>query len=156
MNKKDLHHQCLAQLTDQAKALEAAARKTASIATDEEHKARSKYETFSLENSYLARGQAKRVEEVRATITKIRAMKIVELPEHAEIQMGAVVEVTDPSGETEWYWIVPAGGGEEVQVGEHTIQLLTPHSPLAQALMKKREGESVIFAKRTLRIRSVH
>ncbi len=160
--KKDLHHQCLRQLEAQAKALEAAARKTAAMATDEEHKARNKYETFSLENSYLARGQAKRVEEMRTVVTKIRAMTIIELPENAEVQMGAVVEVTDPAGDTEWYWIVPAGGGEEVPLGachdkgvERTIQLLTPNSPLARALIRKRAGESVTFAKRTLRIRSV-
>jgi len=156
VNKKDLYHRCLAHFSEQAKALEAAARKTAAMATDEEHKARSKYETFSLENSYLARGQAQRVEDMRATLSTLRAMKVIELPESAEVQLGALVEVTDQTGATEFLWVVPAGGGEEIELDDHTILLLTPSSPLAQALMKKRAGDTIEFAGRTLRIQSVY
>lgn len=155
MNKQDLHQHCLKQLSDQTKALEAAARKTASIATDDEHKARSKYETFSLENSYLARGQARRVEEMRTALAAIRAMKVTTLPEDAEVQMGALMEVADERGETELLWMVPAGGGEEIHMPDQVVLMLTPNSPLSKALLKKRAGASVTFSGRTLRIRSV-
>lgn len=156
MNKKKLHQHVLAHFHDQAKALEAAARKTALMATDEEHRARGKYETFSLENSYLARGQAQRVEDTRSTLATLRAMKMTELPADAPVQMGARVEVTDETGTPDHFWLVPAGGGEEIEWEGQVIQLLTPHSPLARALLKKKAGQTVPFAGRTLHIQSVH
>jgi transcription elongation GreA/GreB family factor len=155
MNKKDLHQHVLSHLGGQAKALEAAARKTASLATDEEHKARGKYETFSLETSYLARGQAQRVEDIRSALATLRAMPIRELPGDADIQPGALVEVTDQTGATDIFWFVPAGGGEEIDYHAHRVQLLTPNSPLARALSTKRAGDTLTFNGRSLRIQSV-
>ena len=155
MNKHDLHRHCLEHLEAQLRSLEAAARKTAATATDEEHKARSKYETFSLENSYLARGQARRVEDMRTVLNSVRAMPVRELPADADIQPGVLVEVIDQTGVTDLLWLVPAGGGEEIHYEGRLIQLLTPQSPLGRALLNKRRGDSLTFAGRTLRIQSV-
>ncbi len=153
MNKKDLHQHCIRHLKAQVDALEAVARETASTSTDAEHIARSKYETFSLESSYLARGQAMRVEEMREALLKITAMTP---SENHNVQLGALVELSEPGGEAEWYWLVPAGGGEELEFEGHQINLLSLQSPLAQILYKKQSGEQINLASRTLQILSVH
>jgi transcription elongation GreA/GreB family factor len=155
MDKTKIRRTCVVSLEKQIKDLLSAAKASASMATDEEHRARSKYDTFSLESSYLARGQARRVGEMREALSRLLAMPLRVLGAEDEVQMGALVEVVDPAGEYQVLWIVTAGGGEEVEEEGRSIQLVTLQSPIAQVLLKKKVGETVHFAKRPLRIASV-
>ena len=67
-------------------------------ATDEESRARSKYETQGLETSYLAAGQAARAEDVAATIIAFNAATFPPFNDKDPIAEGALVEA-DFSGE---------------------------------------------------------
>ena len=76
MNKAEIHKAFIEKLAVQVAAITLASKHAMSDVTDPEHKARSKYETFSLEASYLARGQSLRVEELRDALSILRAMPV--------------------------------------------------------------------------------
>lgn len=83
--------------------LERAARASAALATDAEHRARSKYETFSLESSYLARGQAMRVGEIREACSRLKAFRLADFSMEEAVQPGALVKVLNEKGEADWF-----------------------------------------------------
>lgn len=155
LNKNEILKLCLLNFEKQVHDLEVAAKASAALATDEEHRARSKYETFSLETSYLARGQARRVAEIREAYSRLSAFEAKPLPSGAKVQIGALVEVKDAAGEKQLYFLVPAGGGEEVGMEGRKVLLVTLQSPVAQSLLKNGLGDSFIFAGQTLHISAI-
>ncbi|MDF3127609.1 hypothetical protein P0Y35_00225 [Kiritimatiellaeota bacterium B1221] len=154
-SKIEILQKCLQHIEKQVQDMETAAKSSASLATDAEHRARSKYETFSLETSYLARGQAMRVAEMRDVLSKLRAFQPKAVMPAAGVEMGALVRVEEPGGEIPLYFLVPAGGGEEVEVEGEMIRLVTLQSPIAQVLLGKKVEEVFTFAKRSFRITEV-
>jgi RNA polymerase sigma-70 factor (ECF subfamily) len=105
-------------------------------ATHEEARPENDKDTRALEQSYLARGGAIRVEALRAALTEVHAM-----PMHGAddvVCLGALV-TTDEASETRRVWIAPCGGGVRLAAG--TVQVITPQSPLARALLGKRRGD---------------
>ena len=114
-----------AELRSRFDRLTRAAREAHAAATDPGSKAESKYDTRSLEASYLAAGQARQVEE---------------LAEDA-IDAGALVEV-ELDGESSWFLLAPAAGGVEIGWEGRDITLLTPSSALYRRLVGMRVGDS--------------
>jgi hypothetical protein len=111
-------------------------------ATDPDSKAEGKYDTRSLEASYLAAGQARQVDELAEAV---RVFETVTLPDFAiddPIGMGALVEV-DLRGETSLLLLVPAAGGMVINMDGQEITLLTPASRLYQCLLGKRAGDFI-------------
>ena len=62
--------------------------------------------------------------------------------EGERIDFGALVEL-EISGEVEWFFLAPAGGGTEVQHEGATITVITPESPLGSQLLGSRAGGQV-------------
>ncbi|WFB34389.1 GreA/GreB family elongation factor [Kiritimatiellota bacterium B12222] len=141
MTKTDLHKCFVEKLSQQLQEMTEATRNAISDVTNPEHKARSKYETFSLESSYLARGQSLRVEELRDSLAKLRAMPLKPFAYTDPIQVGAVVIVMDEQGEEAVYFISTAEGGVEITTEDGPANLITPASPIGKALMGKRAGD---------------
>ena len=109
-------------------------------ATDPDCKAEGKYDTRSLEASYLAAGQARQVDEMAEAA---RVFDVITLPEFTmddPIGMGALVEA-DIRGETSMLLLVPAAGGMVLNMDGQEITLLTPASKLYQRLLGKRPGD---------------
>lgn len=107
-------------------------------ATHAEAKAENDKDTRGLELSYLARGQAQRVEELATELAAVEAMTVRAFGPDEPIAAGAVV-VADEDGEARRYFVAPGGGGEPLAAG--TIQAVTPRSPLGRALCGLRAGE---------------
>lgn len=143
MNKAAIYHKLLDQLATEFEAVAQAARHTIETATHEEFQAKSKYDTFSLEQSYLARGQAQRVEEIAETLAQLRAFVLPAITPGAPAQIGGLVELRAPLDEAEYFLLLPAGGGEEVFVDHRTVTVLTPQSPLGRSLCGKSVGDTV-------------
>lgn len=114
--------------------LEAAAREAHAAATDPDSRAEGKYDTRSLEASYLAQGQARQVEELTDAIERLERFEAKDFELTDPVMMGALVE-TDLDGETEWFLLLPAGGGHEVVFEGRGITLIGPESPLHRALV---------------------
>ncbi len=107
-------------------------------ATHEEARPENDKDTRALEQSYVARGQARRVEELRTDHTLAQAMVVRPLADGARISLGALVEI-DEDGTTSRLFIAPARGGTALAGG--TVQVVTPSSPLGRALIGKSAGE---------------
>jgi len=110
-------------------------------ATDPGSKAEGKYDTRSLEASYLAAGQARQVDDLAEAV---RIFETLVLPDFAmgdAIDVGALAEV-ELHGETCHLLLVPSAGGLIVEDQGKEITLLTPDSALYRKLLGMHVGES--------------
>jgi hypothetical protein len=120
--------------------LSKAALEAHAAATDPGSKAEGKYDTRSLEASYLAAGQARQVEELAEAVRIFDALALPDFAMEDPIDAGALVE-TDIDGETVSFLLVPASGGLVIEHEGLQFTLLTPASGLYQKLLGKRVGE---------------
>ena len=158
MDKRALIEKIIAQLGGELELLAQAARAAHSEATHESSKAENKYDTRGLEASYLARGQSRQAAEAAQAIEELRRLEVRDFTSSDEIDLGALVEVADKR-QRSFYFIAPRAGGTEVVLDEREILVLTPHSPLGQQLVGRRQGEriklSIAGTAREFRIASV-
>lgn len=117
--------------------LEAAHADTREAATHEEAKPENDKDTRALEQSYLARGQAMRIEALQAGLAAVGTMSLAATD---VVRVGALIEAEDEDGEPLRYYLAPEGGGTKLEGG---VQVVTPASPLGAALLGKREGDEV-------------
>jgi len=106
-------------------------------ATHEEAKPEDDKDTRALEQSYLARGQAARIDALKAGIAELEMMPVTPLKD-APAGPGALVEAEEEDG-AHTFFIAPEGGGTRLRKG--AVQVVTPRSPLGQALVGKRAGD---------------
>jgi len=118
-------------------AAERAQRVTVEGATHEEARPENDKDTRALEQSYLARGQAQRVEQLRSELAAVLALKPRNFPDGAPIALGAVV-VAEEDAALRTLFIAPARGGSELP---GAVQVVTPTSPLGRALIGKSAGD---------------
>jgi transcription elongation GreA/GreB family factor len=107
-------------------------------ATHEEAKPENDKDTRALEQSYLARGEAQRIEELRAGLAEIRALRLRPAGAGAPAALGALVYTEDDDGAESILWLAPYGGGVKLEAG---VQVVTPRSPLGRALLGARAGD---------------
>jgi transcription elongation GreA/GreB family factor len=112
-------------------------------ATHEEAKPENDKDTRALEQSYLARGEALRVEELRQGLHAVRSMPTRAFGEDEPASVGALV-VTEQEGATTVLLLAPFGGGTRLAGG--AVQVVTPQSPLGRALLGKRAGDDCEIA----------
>jgi transcription elongation GreA/GreB family factor len=131
-NKAQLRDELLAVLGAQLAVAERAHQSSLEGATHEEAKPENDKDTRALEQSYLARGQAQRLVELKEAIAAVQLIPIGIQDRDSRCALGSVVQVED-EGHTQSYWIASAGGGTRLAQG--SIQVLTPQSPLGRALV---------------------
>lgn len=137
MKKEALKKELLEVLNKTLESLLVAHADTTEAATHSEAKPENDKDTRALEQSYLARGQAMRIEALKAGIAATGVMSIAK----TEVaRAGALLEIEDEDGATVLYFLAPEGGGTKLKGG---VQVVTPASPLGAALMGKRDGEEV-------------
>ncbi len=141
MTKQDIHLQFIRQLANELDTITSAARSSIATATSEAHHAEGKYDTFSLETSYLARGQARRVEELRQALERLHLMPVKALDANDPVQLSALVRLQAPNGEMRALYFGSAGGGERIQVDSEDIVIVTSQSPLGRAVLGRTIGE---------------
>lgn len=136
----------LAQIRSELRAnlerLSKAAYEAHAAATDPGSKAEGKYDTRSLEASYLAAGQARQVDELAAALRTFEALTLPDFETDDVIDAGALVEA-ELNGETAYFLLVPTSGGLVISHEGMEITLLTPESPLYRKLLGMRSGESL-------------
>lgn len=104
-------------------------------ATHEESKPECKKDMRSTEASYVARGLAQRVLELRAAVAQLEALVNRRFDEDAVVALTALVLVEDESGAELTYYIAPSGGGIVVAVQGRSVSVVTPTSPIGAALL---------------------
>ncbi len=116
------------------------ARASYAAATDPDSKAENKYDTRTLEASYVARGQAQRVAEVQEA--RHSFMQLRDLPAGPTVKLGALITL-EMGSHRDHYFLSPAEGGIEVIVEGQEIMAITPASPLGSQLMGLSIGDQV-------------
>jgi hypothetical protein len=138
-------------LDDELAALTRGARASFAAATDPDSRAENKYDTRTLEASYVARGQAQRVQELQAAVHLFQALA-QDLTTSPTVRLGSFILLD----EDQYYFMGPGAGGTEVILEGKEILVITPASPLGQRLMGKGAGETLqLPAGPTFRITSV-
>lgn len=108
--------------------------------THAESKAENDKDTRAIESSYLARGLAGRVAELRAALSTIQSWKIAAppSPEPDQVLLGRVVELESEEEDLRTrVWLAPAGGGISLELEPDKVMVLSPQAPLARALLGK-------------------
>lgn len=142
VNKADLRTAILGQLSANLALQAGAAALAHDEATNDEGRARSKYDTHSQEAAYLAEGQGKLAAEIAASLEAYAALPLPAFAVNDPIALGALVELQAGAQRT-WYFLGPAAGGLALHLAGREILVLTPQSPLGRELLGRRAGETV-------------
>ncbi len=143
MNKSDLVQIIIQQLEEKLQVAHASTQRAIDAATDEETVPEHKYDTLALEASYLAHGQAMRVQESEVELSQYRALVLRDFND-APVGVGAYLVLEDNNGDEKCFFIGPCSGGLTVNWNGSEVFVLTAKSPLGQALIGKGEGEEVV------------
>lgn len=136
--KAALRDEVLSQLKGDLDVLNRAQASAREAATHEEAKPENDKDTRALEASYLARGQSLRIEELKLGVAEVEALRLRAFESGAPAALGALIEAQE-AGVSLCFFLIPSGGGK--RVGEGAVQVVTPKSPLGQALLGMREGD---------------
>jgi transcription elongation GreA/GreB family factor len=143
MNKHAVHHLILEKLKVDLDIAQRAAQTAYETATHEENIAENKYDTLGLEASYLAAGQARRVEEIRQALVLCQNLILRPYDEQQGIQIGTLLGLEDDNGNQQWLFLGPDAAGLKVYLVVQLITVITPRSPLGKSLLGKFEGDEV-------------
>eukprot|EP01132_Coremiostelium_polycephalum_P021514 gene21514-25548_t len=116
MNKHAIHQLVLDKLAVDLDIAQRAAQTAYETATHEENIAENKYDTLGLEASYLAAGQARRVEEIRQALTLCQNMQLRAYDDQRGIEVGALLGLADENDRQQWLFLAPDGAGLKVDV----------------------------------------
>jgi len=115
-------------------------------ATHEQSKAETQYDTLGLEHAYLAQGQSRRINELVHAISLLENWKVESFTQDDEIYLGALVTLLNiHSKQLLHVFIVPSGGGVNIELEKVKYQVITAQTPLGQSLIGLTVGETVLL-----------
>jgi transcription elongation GreA/GreB family factor len=141
-DKREILKLLLERVAADLQTMSAAQRAVVDGATHEENKPENDKDTRALEQSYLARGQAQRVVELQGALNQLKALELRDFSRGVAVALGALVAVEDER-ETVHYFLAPAGGGLRLALSGREVRVVTPQSPIGQALLGKRAGDAL-------------
>lgn len=111
-------------------------------ATHTESKAEDQYDTRGLEASYLAGAQSKRAMELEHTLGLFRFIDLKTFTDETPIAATALIEL-ECDGKRSLYFFMPKGGGLSARYENKLVQLVTPQSPMGEALLGRKVGDQI-------------
>lgn len=120
-----------------------AAKAAQEAATAEENIADNKYDTLSLEASYLAQGQTNRANDIRYAIDAYRSLSIQRFDADEPIGVTALVILEAEDGDQMTVFLGPQAGGLTLVTNGHEVVIVSPSSPLGAGLTGKAIGDTV-------------
>ena len=140
MNKSELISHFCKELQKDLQSLKEFARATAEAATHEESKPENQYDTRALEASYLAGAQSKRIVDTEEFLACLKHLPVKSFSPTDVIEAGAFLTLSLNDKE-QYFFLAPLGGGFSTLFEGRRIQIITPSSPLGEALLGLRQGE---------------
>ena len=141
MDKSALVTQIITELTLALEHALAAADEAHKGATHEQSKAETQYDTLGLEHAYLAEGQARRIQELKDAITKLHHFKPKAFEQDDAIYLGALVKLDVIKGTNNkpqlWVLLAPTAGGMNIHWENLNVQIISPNSPMTQAILSR-------------------
>ncbi len=142
VDKQEILEALKARVRDDLDLLTRAQKQSAEDATHEEARAEDDKDTRATELSYLARGQAERVEALQQAVGRLSNLVLRSFDDDTPIALTALVVLESMDGETN-YFVAPDGGGVRLEVAGLTVKVVTPVSPLGRAMIGKTAGDEV-------------
>jgi len=140
--KRDIVAQIVESISSELETIERSARSAHEAATHEESRSEDAHDTRSIEAGYLAGAQTARALELKKTLIEYRELALREFGLDEAVAVGALVlaALDEKKG---WYFIVGSGAaGSTVQVNGVKVQIVTARSPLGEALIGFKRGDS--------------
>ena len=141
--KKQLHRLIIDRLTNDLDTLMKAAKAAHEAAIHEENIPDNKYDTLSLEASYVAQGQANRAQEVKRALQAYRSLSLQPFDASAEIRLTALVTLEGDDGAQRTVFIGPQEGGLKLLLDGEEVLVITASSPMGRELIGKSLGDTV-------------
>ncbi len=142
MNKEEIRKLLVAQISSDLETLVQSALAAKEAATHAESKAEDQYDTRGLEASYLAGAQSVRAAELEAMLALYRSLDFSKFSEQSPIYATALVELSC-EGKLSYCFLMPQGGGRSIEFDGKKIQVITPQSPLGNALLGHKVGDEI-------------
>jgi hypothetical protein len=141
-DKRKVLDSLLARMDELAQHTTELAESTRKDATHAEAKPENDKDTRALEQSYLARGQAMRVEELREQCEQLRFLPLPRYGDDDPIGAGALISLESEQG-TRCVFLAPHGGGIELTLDGCALQVITPQSALGALVLGRCLGDEV-------------
>ncbi|MAY81741.1 MAG: transcription elongation factor GreAB [Deltaproteobacteria bacterium] len=135
--KSEVISAIMAAICSELDAAERMAKNAQDEATHSDTKAEGKYDTRATEASYLARGQAQRILNLRELKSWYERFSPNQTA--SEIRIGALVLIENE--DQEWLFLAPAGGGKVIVQGIPVL-VVSPTSPMGRGMVDIEVGES--------------
>lgn len=148
MDKNKIVELFIHQLESELSTLETSIKAAREEATHEESKPENEYDTRALEAGYLVKAQSKRVLDAKEMLSAFKHVSIKNFGPNTPIESTALITL-DINSKTQWFFYMPSGGGAAVEYGGVKIQVITPTSPLGEALLGLKEGDIAIVEQGT-------
>jgi len=143
MNKQQVLQQIIDTLKVDLDVATRAAQTAYETATHEENIAENKYDTLGLEASYLAAGQARRVEEIRQSLIRFQSLVLEPHDPKRGIQSGDLITLESDNGQRQQLFLGPDAAGLKVRHEQTLITVITAKAPLGQNLLGKFDGDEL-------------
>jgi transcription elongation GreA/GreB family factor len=154
VDKRSLIQDLRAVISRESGVLAAAAKDARAAATHEEAKPENDKDTRAIEAAYLAGAQAERVRELERVANALEFLSLRDFDDNDTVALTAIVALEHEGART-FYFISPVAGGMRARMGDIEVQVITPQSPMGQALVGRTVGEVVDVRKREYEIVSV-
>lgn len=133
MDKRAIIQAFIEHLTHERNALMQSAKAAHDAATHDESAAEDRHDTFAIELSYLAHGQAERVVSLSKSIQEFESL-LTQVPSKSKMAMRGSLVTLECEGKKSFSLLAHHGGGASVKVGDVTVAVVTPESPLGDLL----------------------
>ena len=143
MNKDLILQELRARLEEDMRRQRDANKRASAGATDSAGRAETKWDTCSLESSYLARGHAQQFEKLADDIRQLQLLAAEDFS-NRPIATGALVEVAF-GNDLALFYLLQCGGGINLTVEERELTIITPQTPIGVALSGKQKGDEFSF-----------
>lgn len=147
MNKNKLIEEIRKSLEKDLNLLKEAERTTREAATHEESKPENEYDTRGLEASYLAGAQSKRITETEDLLVTFKHIEPRVFKESDPVSATALIEI-EYNNKKGLYFFLPKGGGINITFEGAKVQVITPNSPLGEALLGLKAGDTALVESR--------
>jgi len=137
INKALLMQELLAEIESSLAVATRAANDAKDLATHEQSKPETQYDTVGLEASYLAHGQSQRVAELKLALMQWQALAQVVINKDEPVGLGCLVQLQDELSNCIWFLLGPAMGGLKLTHNNTLITVITESAPLGKAIMGK-------------------
>lgn len=151
MIKQTIVQQVLSYLSKELEISQVAANNAHLAAIDDQSIAETQYDTVAIEAGYLAEGQSRRVAEIKGAITLFEQLAKRKVLSSTKVILGSLVQLEQGINNNEWFFIAPAAGGFKCEIDKYvkspkiTVTVITPQSPMGQALLNKEIDDEVML-----------